>query len=205
MLTLEPSELTRAAGRLTEVVFAHEYGKVPWLLVRLGEEDDQLAAALRAADARVPSIRPPGQLAFHTEVLSEPLIRLKRNGEALSEPDWVSLVRGLGDDTYYAVPIRKRTDVDAAFGERISVGRALNKDLVFRHASISKFHAYFQLGAPHVCALADAGSKNGTSVNGSPIPPKGTVEVVSGDKVTFGSVRTVVLDVRTLWRVLRVR
>jgi hypothetical protein len=205
MPTLEPTELVRAAGRFTELVFAHEYGKVPWLLVRLGAEDDQLAAALRAADAQVPSIRPPGQLGFHTEVLSEAPIRLKREGEAASDPDWATLVRGLGDDTYYAVPIRKRTDVDAAFGERISIGRALNKDLVFRHASISKFHAYFQLGAPYVCALADAGSKNGTTVNGSRIPPKGVVEVVSGDRVTFGSVRTVVLDARTLWRVIRLR
>src|SRR6185369_11639657 len=108
MLTIEPSELVRAAGRLTELVFAHEYGKIPWLLVRLGEEDDQLAAALRAADAQVPSIRPPGQLAFHTEILSEAPIRLKRDGEGPSDPDWVSLVRGLGDDTYYAVPIHKQ-------------------------------------------------------------------------------------------------
>lgn len=205
MPTFEPSELIRAAGRLTELIFALEYGKFPWLLVRLGGEDDQLAVALRATGVQVPSIRPQEQLAYQTEILSEPPIRLKRDGEAATGPDWASVVRGLGDDRYYAVPIRKRTDVDAAFRDRISIGRALNKDLVFRHASISKFHAYFQLGAPYVCALADAGSKNGTSVNGARIPPKGVTEVVSGDKVTFGSVRTVVLDARTLWRVLRAR
>lgn len=203
MLTLEPLELIRAAGRLTELVFSHEYGKVPWLLVRLGGENDELAAALRAADTSSASFQPAAQIAFRTEVVSEAPIRHARDGA--HEPDRSSLVRSLGSERYFALPVQKRADVDAAFGDRISIGRALNKDIVLRHASISKFHAYFQLDAPNLCSLSDAGSKNGTLLNGTRIAPREVVEVVSGDRVTFGSVSTLVLDARTLHHVLRGR
>jgi len=203
MFVIEPIELTRAAGRLTEVVFSHEYGKVPWLLVQLAGTNDELSAALRAAETNDVGGPPSGPIAFRTEIVSETPIRLGRDG-ALA-PDRTNLVKILGDARYFAVPIRKRVDVDAVFGERISIGRALNKDVVLRHASISKFHAYFQLGGATHCALADAGSKNGTTVNGTRIPPKEVVEVVSGDRVGFGSVSTIVLDAQSLHHVLRTR
>jgi hypothetical protein len=203
MPVIEPIELTRAAGRLTEVVFSHEYGKVPWLLVQLTGTNDELSAALRAADTNEMGGPPSGPIAFRTEIVSETPIRLGREGAVVT--DRTDLVKSLGDERYFAVPIRKRVDVDAVFGERISIGRALNKDICLRHASISKFHAYFQLGGTTQCALADAGSKNGTTVNGTRIPPKEVVEVVSGDRVGFGSVSTIVLDARTLHHVLRTR
>jgi hypothetical protein len=203
MLTLEPEDLVRAAGRLSELVFAQEYGKVPWLLVRLARGDDELAAALRALEARAAPATPSGQMGFHTEVVSEAPIRIGRDGAQGTGPDWGRLLQGLGDERYHVLPVQKRTDVDAVFEDRISIGRALNKDIVFRHASISKFHAYFQLGTANRCALADVGSKNGTIVNGSRAKPKEAVEVVSGDHIVFGSISTIVLDARTLWRVLR--
>jgi hypothetical protein len=205
MLTLEPSELVRAAGRLTELVFSHEYGNVPWLLVRIAPGDNELAAALHAADANAAAVRPPGQIAFHTEALTDTPIRLNRDGAAAADPDRTSLIRSLGNERYHVVPVSKRTDVDAVFGDRISIGRALNKDIVLRHTSISKFHAYFHQYEPDRCVLADADSKNGTVVNGTRLKPKDPIEVANGDRVTFGSISTVVLDARALWRVLRAR
>ena len=205
MLTLEPAEMVRAAGRLTELVFTHEYGNVPWLLVRLAPGDNELAAALHAADANAAAVRPPGQIAFHTEAVSEGPLRLKRNGAPPADPERTSLIQSLGNERYHVVPVSKRTDVDAVFGERVSIGRALNKDIVLRHTSISKFHAYFHQTEPDRCTLADADSKNGTLVNGTRLKPKDPVEVASGDRVTFGSISTVVLDARGLWRVLRAR
>src|SRR5882672_4827760 len=203
MLILEPSELVRAAGRLTELVFSHEYGDAPWLLVRIAPGDNELAAALRAADANAAAVRPPGQIAFHTEALAEASIRLKNNSAAPADPDKTSLIRSLGNERYHVVPLSKRTDVDAVFGERVSIGRALNKDIVLRHTSISKFHAYFHQSEPDRCVLADADSKNGTLVNGARLKAKDPIEVASGDRVTFGSISTIVLDARALWRVLR--
>jgi FHA domain len=205
MPSLEPQELVRVAGRLTELVFAREYGKVPWLLVRLARGDDELAAALRAADARAGASGPVGQIGFHTEVVSEAPIRVARDGAHGVGPDWTGLMRMLGDDQHHAVPLKKRTDVDVVFEDRVSIGRALNKDIVLRHASISKFHAYLELLESNRCTVADAGSKNGTIVNGSRANSKEPVEVVSGDHLVFGSVSTVILDAGTLWRVLRGR
>ncbi len=202
MFSVEPIELVRTAGRLTELSFGREHGRDPWLLVRLGGDDEELAAALRAAEASAATAA-PGKIAFHTEIVSEAL-RLKRGGAQATEPDWQNIVKSLGDARYYAVAVRKRPGVDAAFGDRVSVGRALNKDIAFRHASISKFHAYFQIVDSEHCRLADAGSKNGTIVNGVPLSKDG-VDVVSGDHVTFGSITTIVLDARTLWRVLRAK
>lgn len=203
MPALEPTDLVRAAGRLSELVFGQEYGKIPWLLVRLARGDDELAAALRALDTRAAAAPRSGHMGFHTEVVSEAPIRARRDGALGAGPDFAGLMRSLGDERYHVVPVQKRTDVDVVFEDRISIGRALNKDIVFRHASISKFHAYFRLDASSRCAVADAGSKNGTIVNGSRIKSKGAVEVVSGDHIVFGSVSTIVLDARTLWRVLR--
>jgi FHA domain len=205
MLTLEPSELIRAASRLTELVFSHEYGNIPWLLVRIAPGDHELAAGLHVTDANAAAVRPPGQLAFHTEALNEAPFRSKNDDSARSDADRASLIRSLGDERYHVVPVSKRTDVDAVFGERVSLGRALNKDIVLRHTSISKFHAYFHQSEPDHCVLSDADSKNGTVVNGTRLRPKEPVEVASGDRVMFGSISTVVLDARALWRVLRSR
>lgn len=100
---------------------------------------------------------------------------------------------------------RKRTDVGAAFGERISLGPAMNKDLVLRHASMSKLHAYFELGDGGLFRVADAGSRNGVVVNGTKTAPKALNEIAVGDAITFGSLWTMVLDARTPWCVLRRR
>ncbi|HVU02594.1 MAG TPA: FHA domain-containing protein [Polyangiaceae bacterium] len=203
MLTFEPTELARTASRLTELVFGHEYGKCPWLAVRV-DADDELAAVLRASEASTSASVPPGQIAFHTEVVSEAALRSARDGGAPPSVDWTALVRKLGDGRFHALSIRKRHGVDSAFEDRISLGRAMNKDIVLRHSSISKFHAYFQFDGDR-CLLADAGSKNGTTVNGAKLPPKETTEVVNGDQILFGSVATTVLDARTLWRLMRLR
>jgi hypothetical protein len=204
MMSIEPAELVRDAGRTSELVFAHENGRSPWLLVRLEGADDELVAGLRVTGP-LPAARQAGQIAFRTEAISIGAIRAARSSSRSGEVDLADILRSLGDGKYHATPIQKRTDVDAVFGERISLGRAMNKDLVFRHASISKFHAYFELSDGGMCRVADAGSKNGVVVNGTKIAPKSLVEVNVGDAVTFGAVWTMVLDARTLWRLLRHR
>ena len=67
---------------------------------------------------------------------------------------------------YFAVPVRKRDDSDALFMGRISIGRARNKDIVLRHSSVSKFHAWFEADDSENLHLCDAGSTNLTHVNG---------------------------------------
>jgi pSer/pThr/pTyr-binding forkhead associated (FHA) protein len=52
-------------------------------------------------------------------------------------------------------------------------------------------------------SVSDAGSKNGTTVNGTRLAPRELVEVTNGDRVTFGSIETLFLDAGTIWRLIR--
>lgn len=60
-------------------------------------------------------------------------------------------------------PVRKNEERNA-FGMMITVGRALNNDVVLESAGISKFHAHFEQRDGRWC-VCDAGSSNGTSVD----------------------------------------
>jgi hypothetical protein len=72
------------------------------------------------------------------------------------------------------------------FGERISVGRAPNCDVVFRYSHVSKLHAHFLL-EQGVLLLVDQRSSNGTFLNGRQLDPAVPHPVRPGDAVRFGS------------------
>jgi hypothetical protein len=87
------------------------------------------------------------------------------------------------------------------YPERISVGRALNCDLVIRDGTVSKLHGHFTAVGPSEAQLVDRGSANGTVLKGSPV--KGDpVRVVSGDTITFGAVNVQFVDAKRLWELL---
>jgi len=90
---------------------------------------------------------------------------------------------------------------------RISVGRAKNNDLVFRHDSVSKLHAHFfvhatvRRGHPtEELMLSDVGSANGTLVNGRTVDEgeEHAVAVKAGDRIHFGEVECDLLDAGSL-------
>ena len=95
---------------------------------------------------------------------------------------------------------------------RISVGRSSNNDIIFRHESVSKLHAYFfvratrrKLKRVEELVLVDAGSSNGTLHNGRSVsrdPDQGKV-MAFGDRIAFGEVESEFVDVMTLYQVLR--
>lgn len=83
----------------------------------------------------------------------------------------LELATGLAMRPFLLVtPIVKRPD--AAFPERIGVGRTRNTDICFPHPKISKFHAYFSKAEDGTIAVVDVDSKNGTFVDKSPILPR---------------------------------
>ena len=93
---------------------------------------------------------------------------------------------------YRVFPLVKA--VNAPWPERISVGRARNNDVVLRDNSISKLHALFMLNdGPHV-SVVDAGSRNGTRVNGKTIPQGEKAQVRINDRVLLGTVSLLLLD-----------
>ena len=74
------------------------------------------------------------------------------------------------------------------WADRVLVGRASNNDIVFRHESVSKVHAYFEKGEGGTLRLHDAKSANGTRVDAKPVEPGGSgAEVKSGTTLLFGS------------------
>jgi hypothetical protein len=117
---------------------------------------------------------------FHTKYMSR--------GEAFgstreSSPE---LTSSLGIGT--CIRIAKREG--AAFQDRIGVGRARNADVSIPLALISKYHAFFTKSADGKSfEITDAGSKNGTFIEGERLPEKQAVSLSSGQEISFGPYR----------------
>jgi hypothetical protein len=155
--------------------------------------------------ATTPSTRPgraaiPKPLPFNTGFQEEP--KGSQPPRATVVDPRASIRHRLEKDTYYAVPLHKREDSDAISMERISVGRAPNKDIVLRHSSISKFHAWFEVDEAQTVYVSDAGSTNGTQVNGQLLKPKTATVVALADVVQFGAIETVLCAPDVLWSCL---
>jgi len=80
----------------------------------------------------------------------------------------------------------------------ITVGRTAKNDVIISDISVSRFHAFFKLRPAGGFALQDAGSSNGTLVNGTSVCTKQTgppTNVKSGDNIRFGQVDVTFLEV----------
>jgi pSer/pThr/pTyr-binding forkhead associated (FHA) protein len=78
------------------------------------------------------------------------------------------------------------------------LGRARNNDIVLLDSSISKLHAHFALESGG-CALTDAGSRNGTKVNGQKLSSGKPETLRPGDALTIGRVDLLYLDAAGLY------
>jgi pSer/pThr/pTyr-binding forkhead associated (FHA) protein len=78
---------------------------------------------------------------------------------------------------------------DNAFVRRITLGRTSNNDVIIDSPSVSRFHAWFQQeeggGGWNV---VDAGSKNGTELNGKRLPAKRPQPLTNGAQVKVGQI-----------------
>ena len=92
--------------------------------------------------------------------------------EAMLEEHWTALV------------IHKKAQ--ASFADSIFIGRATSNDVCIPHTSVSKLHARVRRAGNDIF-LTDAGSSNGTLINGDSV---GDVDVAvgQGDLLRFGSV-----------------
>jgi hypothetical protein len=82
-------------------------------------------------------------------------------------------------------------DINLVFtpgGRRISVGRGTDNDLYLNHPSVSKIHAALQMNREGTLLVADAGSTNGTYINGRRIAYGEARQIDEGDVVAFGDV-----------------
>lgn len=95
---------------------------------------------------------------------------------------------------------------DNAFQRGVTVGRTSNNDVVLDDGSVSRFHAWFQKDAEVPgWAVADAGSKNGTRVNGERIKTRKLVPLRADAVIRFGQVEVRFLPPPAFLEFLRAR
>jgi hypothetical protein len=202
---LQPAEFVRQAMTMGRTGFGLLYPDTQLLLVRLMEEPGELVEGLMACTGNAePSDTRRATLDFHTDKSTDVsgLFRLDKGAPKLDETSakgWKAL---LAESAFFVVAIRKRIGADAMSVDRISVGRARNKDIVLRHGSVSKFHGWFQLGETHELCFMDVGSKNGSRLNGKVIERRALVPVQSGDRIQIGRIECIVCTADVLWTAL---
>jgi hypothetical protein len=95
-------------------------------------------------------------------------------------------------------PLRPK---DPAKGSMVTLGRESRQDVVIPDMSVSRFHAFAKPGPDGAPLLQDAGSTNGTTVNGDSVlaagsgPPR---RLKPGDNVRLGHVELTFTDARAL-------
>lgn len=195
LANLRPAELverarTSSLGEWTAQVNA------PLLLVRVDDPEGDVALGL---EGRVGPATPgePG-LAFHT--VSTPAI----GGRPRTIPPPRALATGqlmvrLVRSVHVVVLIGKREEAGRVFAERVTIGRTRNSDIVLRHESVSKFHAWFARDENDVYYIVDASSRNGTLLNGTHLTGGQPAALTVGDLVRFGDVEATYCDAATLY------
>jgi pSer/pThr/pTyr-binding forkhead associated (FHA) protein len=87
------------------------------------------------------------------------------------------------------------------FPSMITVGRTANNDIVIGDSQVSKFHAWFRLDGGTI-KLEDAGSSNGTFVDGKQIHKGSPLQVTPGAVLRFAMVEMRLVDPDTCWQKL---
>lgn len=98
----------------------------------------------------------------------------------------LELATGLTTDPdLLVIPVEKRPG--GVFRDRVGVGRTRNNDIQLPYPKVSKFHAYFTWnGDGSEYHLTDAGSTNGTFVNGHRLETGVSVVIADRNIVSFG-------------------
>jgi hypothetical protein len=146
----------------------------------------------------------------HYFLLRRPLTLLISDGDTEAEPAFEYRTTSLpvpGDGLqpwqWWVTSVTKRPG--HAFPNRLGVGRADSCDIQLRFRFVSKLHARFHLEDGLPTSLEDAGSANGTFVNGQRLSPGQPFKVRSGDRIGFGSLTLELLSPAACQTSLRAR
>jgi FHA domain len=178
------------------------YGETPCLVVRLDAFSHDLELGLAALDAESepPRERPVNQTLQLAPGMLHPLMRDLPRAEPL-----LSMVPPRPSDAYtaigadflsspcYVLRLYPRT---SPHGVALTVGRSTSHDIVLRHPSVSTVHARIDL-SPRL-RIRDAGSRNGTLLNGVPVDAHGA-DLHAGDHLKLGAVQATVCTAAALW------
>lgn len=195
---LLPLSLAQELERFSLRDFLTRYGNSSWLLIDLDKRHLELRSGLLASTAKASSTMQPSVsvLGFQTAVVEVSEIPTQDSILASAQHTANDLRGHLSRGSAFAIQLKKRAG--DAYQARVSVGRAINKDVVLREQSVSKFHGWFEVDEDGRYYLADAGSKNGTRVAGTALTPKELVPVNAGQTVEFGSVLATIVHPEVL-------
>jgi hypothetical protein len=73
--------------------------------------------------------------------------------------------------------------------QRVTLGRSSVCDVVLPFAAVSKVHAYLSKLGPHLWQIEDAGSTNGTSVDGAEVKQNRRAPLRDGSMISLGKVK----------------
>jgi len=201
---LEMSHVVWLARTLELAPFRqHEKGRAV-LLIRLDFDAAALSADLvqryGVEDSRAKAV---GTLDFQTVMVKHGDGERTFEGARSIPPglETETMMRWVSVAPCFAVPIAKSSGV---FSERIAVGRAPNKDIVLRSKHISKSHAWFEWNAAGMLCLADAGSRNGTTVAGTSLEPRVPRAVRDGEDIRLGRLETTVCSGQLFWHLAQI-
>ncbi len=106
-----------------------------------------------------------------------------------------------GQTAALAVVVFALRQKDGSSGYLVTLGRDPEHDVVIPDVSISRFHACAKRDSEGVWLLLDAGSTNGTTVNGVSVPRRGAgppTALKPGDTVRLGQLDCTFTDARSL-------
>jgi hypothetical protein len=138
-----------------------------------------------------------GRKAFLASAAPAALVRYRA---ATDDLEVSATTRSMDQELQETLPYRRVSDDDvelevfplvkkpgAAFPDRITIGRTTNNDIVINEASISRLHAYVRPGNAG-WLLADAGSKNGSTLRGAALEPRKEQPLPSRAQLKLGDV-----------------
>ena len=200
---LRPATTLRLAEALGRAEFAAKLS-APVLLVRLvdGDQGEVAQTLLQMLSSATLPLIPT--LGFRT-VAS---VSARGGRAALGMTPWApkdvgpKIVALLSEHLLAAAPLRKRPDSTKSFTERICIGRAMNNDIVLRHESISKSHAWIESDESGRLFVSDAGSRNGTFLDNVRLTAKVSALVPFGVELRFAAITAMLCRPETLWDAL---
>lgn len=194
-MELLPARFVTSVVELPEAVLA-QCADVPILLVRLeaADETSRLARGLSASAST--ELFGGGESEGEPQTRTRVVARVKATGDEdaalasrsrrVSSFNTGALQKVLAAGPHFAAILAPRHT--ARLDPRVRVGRRSASDIVLKDASVSSKHAWIDSADDTVFRVTDAGSTNGTFVNGERVEGNRIVEACAGDVIRFGSV-----------------
>lgn len=186
-----PISLMAHARQLPESAFRRYVGSPACLLMVSDRTDSEMVPALTPSD-RVATT--PGEASSTIQIPSEACC--SRAGTAQPPPAGCGeIMSELRSALCQLVPI----PVDSM--DRASIGRDPTNAIVLRHKTISRTHIFLEVLESGDVLVTDAGSRNGTRLNGKRMVEPAVVS--ASDRLEFGHVRARIVATALLWRLIR--